>query len=90
MKENVNAVLKKLAIPTEALFSTLGRVAARAIETRVIGEAMGTMLGELIENLKKGDLNICEERTWDQLPGRRHGRGSQRRPPRRAGTLDQH
>ena len=34
VKENVNAVLKKLAIPAEALFSTLGRVAARAIETK--------------------------------------------------------
>ena len=41
VKENVNAVLKKLAIPTEALFSTLGRVAARAIETKVIGESYG-------------------------------------------------
>ena len=75
VKENVNAVLKKLAIPTEALYSTLGRVAARAIETKIIGEAMGTMLGQLIDNVKKGDLNICEERTWDQLPADGMGAG---------------
>ena len=49
VKENVNAVLKKLAVPADALFSTLGRIAARAIETKVVGDAMGTLIGELVE-----------------------------------------
>jgi len=75
VKENVDAVLKTLAIPPEALFSTLGRVAARAVETKVIGEAMGTLLGQLVENLKKGDLNICDERPWDQMPAEGMGAG---------------
>jgi [NiFe] hydrogenase large subunit len=75
VKENVDAVLKKLAIPADALFSTLGRVAARAIETKVIGEAMGTLLGQLVENLKKGDLNICDDRTWEQMPSEGMGAG---------------
>jgi [NiFe] hydrogenase large subunit len=83
VKENVDAVLKKLAIPADALFSTLGRVAARAVETKVIGEAMGTMLGQLVENIKKGDLNICDERTWDQMPAEGMGAGLND-PPRGA------
>ena len=75
VKENVDAVLKKLAIPSDALFSTLGRVAARAVETKIIGDAMGTMLGQLVDNIKKGDLNICEERTWDLMPAEGMGAG---------------
>ncbi len=75
VKENVDALLKKLAIPADALYSTLGRLAARAIETRVIGDAMGTMLDQLIDNVKKGDLNICDDRTWDQMPTEGMGAG---------------
>ncbi len=75
VKTNVDAVLKKLAIPTEALFSTLGRVAARAVETKVIGEATGTLIGQLVENLKKGDLNICDGRKWEEMPADGEGAG---------------
>jgi len=75
VKENVDAVLKHLAIPADALFSTLGRVAARAIETKVIGEAMGTLLGQLIANVKSGDLNICDGRPWEEMPSEGMGAG---------------
>lgn len=60
-KEEVDALLKKLALPAPALFSTLGRTAARALETLIIGEAMEGWMGELIENLKKGDTRIVAE-----------------------------
>ena len=40
VKELVDAVLKKLSVGPEALFSTLGRVAARGIETQVLAEKM--------------------------------------------------
>ena len=86
----MDAVLNKVAIPADALFSTLGRVAARAIETKVIGEAMGALLGQLVENIKKGDLNICDERTWDQMPAEGMGAGLTTFPWRRAGALDRH
>jgi len=36
---------------------------------------MGTLLGQLVENIKKGDLNICDERTWDQMPAEGMGAG---------------
>ena len=59
-KELVKKTLKTLDIPTEALFSTLGRTAARAIETVVIGDAMQGWVMELVENLKKGDTKTYE------------------------------
>ncbi len=57
--ENINAVLQKLNIPAGALFSTLGRTAARAVETKVILNEMDTWVNELIANIKKGDLETC-------------------------------
>ncbi|MHC1742100.1 MAG: nickel-dependent hydrogenase large subunit [Syntrophobacteraceae bacterium] len=54
-KKTVDAVLKKLALPVDALFSTLGRTAARALETAIIGDAMEGWMNELVENLKKGN-----------------------------------
>jgi [NiFe] hydrogenase large subunit len=59
-KAAVDGLLKQLQIPPDALFSTLGRTAARALETKIIGEAMEGWMGQLIENLKKGDTKIYE------------------------------
>jgi [NiFe] hydrogenase large subunit len=71
-KTAVDGLLKTLAIPPDALFSTLGRVAARALETKIIGEAMEGWLGQLIENIKKGDLKIYQEY---QMPDAAMGAG---------------
>ncbi|MGD9210997.1 MAG: nickel-dependent hydrogenase large subunit [Desulfobacteraceae bacterium] len=59
-KDLVDNALKTLDIPATALFSTLGRTAARAIETVVIGDAMQGWVMELVENLKKGDTKTYE------------------------------
>ena len=71
-KKAVDGLLKTLAVPPEALFSTLGRVAARALETKIIGEAMEGWMGQLIENIKKGDLDIYKEY---QMPAEGMGAG---------------
>lgn len=60
-KKAVDGTLKQLQIPPEALFSTLGRTAARALETRIIGEAMEGWMTQLVENLKKGDVKIYQD-----------------------------
>src|SRR3990172_3785020 len=49
VKELVGMVLGKLSVGAEALFSTLGRVAARGIETLVLAERMETWLDQLAE-----------------------------------------
>ncbi len=56
-KKAVDGLLKTLAIPPEALFSTLGRTAARGLETVIIGEAMEGWMNQLIENIAKGNTD---------------------------------
>ena len=51
----VNNAIETLGVPISALFSTLGRTAARGLETIVIGKAMEGWIMELIENIKRGN-----------------------------------
>ena len=60
IKPVVDHVLKTLGVDANALFSTLGRTAARGIETLVIGERIQTWIGELVENLKSGDTQTYQ------------------------------
>lgn len=60
IKPVVDGVLKTLGIPATALFSTLGRTAARAIETIAVGDKVEQWTLELIENLKSGDTKTYE------------------------------
>jgi len=60
-RQLVDGTLKQLGVPVEALFSTLGRTAARAIETKIIGDAMEGWTMQLVENLKKGDTKIYQD-----------------------------
>lgn len=64
-QELANAVLKQLDVPLEAMFSTLGRTAARTLETKLIGDQMHVWLDNLIGNIKSGDLSVHNEELWD-------------------------
>ncbi|HEB73423.1 MAG TPA: nickel-dependent hydrogenase large subunit [Nitrospirae bacterium] len=75
--ENVNNVLKALGVGPEILFSTLGRTAARAIETKVIADEMGAWMNELIANIKRGDL---ETFTDYKMPDKASGFGMTEAP----------
>jgi [NiFe] hydrogenase large subunit len=63
VKPVVDKVLKDLGIPATALFSTLGRTAARGIETVAIGDAMQGWVMELVENVKNGDTKTYQSWT---------------------------
>lgn len=65
IKEVTDMVMQKLGIGPSALFSTLGRTAARAIETLVIAEKTNDWIDELAANMKKGDLKIHSGEKWD-------------------------
>ncbi len=65
VKEVVDLVLKKLDVGPAALFSTLGRVAARGIETLVTAEMLSVWLGELVANIKKGDYKVHNGERWE-------------------------
>ncbi len=64
-RELVNMTLNKLDVPVTALFSTLGRTAARGLETKVIGDMMQTWYNNLIANIKAGDTKTFNEKLWD-------------------------
>jgi [NiFe] hydrogenase large subunit/hydrogenase large subunit len=63
--ELVNAVLSQLGVGPDALFSTLGRVAARGIETQVLVEKISDWLDELADNMGRGELAIHDNSRWD-------------------------
>ena len=92
VKELVGVVLQKLGVGPEALFSTLGRVAARAIETLVLAEKQGQWLDQLADNMVRHDLRIHDNSKWDAvlLADRGVGRGLPRGAARRARPLGPH
>jgi Ni,Fe-hydrogenase I large subunit len=65
VKQVVDSVLGQLGAGPEALFSTLGRTAARAIETIFFADKLLEWTDELIANIAKGDLAIHEQEHWD-------------------------
>jgi [NiFe] hydrogenase large subunit/hydrogenase large subunit len=65
VKEVVNMVLQKLGVGPAALFSTLGRTAARGIETLVTAEMLPVWIDELDAKIKSGDLRIHNSDKWD-------------------------
>lgn len=65
VKELVGTVLKQLNVGPEALFSTLGRVAARGIETLVLAEKIEDWVTGLAGNMASGDLRIHDNAQWD-------------------------
>jgi len=64
-KELVEMTLSKLEVPQRALFSTLGRTAARTLETKVIGDTMQTWYDNLVANIKNGDTRTFNETLWE-------------------------
>ena len=64
-KELVNYTLSTLDVPVDALFSTLGRTAARGLETKIIGDMMQTWHDNLVANIKAGDTRTFNEQLWD-------------------------
>jgi hydrogenase large subunit len=61
----VNQTLATLDAPVEALFSTLGRTAARTLECAILAEAMQTWLDSLIANIKAGETRTFNETLWE-------------------------
>ncbi len=72
IKPLVDSTLQKLDVPVQALFSTLGRTAARGLETIAVGDRIETWMGELLANLKNGDTKTYEP--WE-MPDSGEGYG---------------
>jgi [NiFe] hydrogenase large subunit/hydrogenase large subunit len=61
----VDATLAKLGVGASALFSTLGRVAARGIETQLIAEQLAPWIDQLDSNMRSGNLAVHNPARWD-------------------------
>lgn len=64
-KEPVDKLLSQLGLPLPALFSTLGRTAARALECEWAADRMLYFYDKLIANLKSGDSSTANVEKWD-------------------------
>ncbi len=64
-KEVVTAALGALKIPAAALFSTLGRTAARGLETQLAVQWLKDEFDNLIANLKAGDYTTADTFRWE-------------------------
>ena len=65
VKEVVDDALGRLKVPATALFSTLGRTLARALETKLAVTWLERFYQELIANMKAGDLNTVNHDKWE-------------------------
>ena len=74
-QELVNMTLSTLDVPVDALFSTLGRTAARGLETKIIGDMMQTWQNNLVANIKAGDTRTFNEKLWEPSTWPRQAKG---------------
>ena len=74
-KELVTMVLGKLNAPVSAVFSTLGRTAARGIETKVFADFMLQTYNDLIDTIKAGDTDTFNGDKWEPNTWPSHAEG---------------
>jgi hydrogenase large subunit len=65
VKELVDFALKKLDVPITALFSTLGRTAARGLECLWSARQLRREQDKLIARIKSGDTSTANIEKWD-------------------------
>jgi len=65
VKETVNAVLGKLNVPVDALFSTLGRTAARGIDAALAMNYLKEFFAELMGRVKTKETSTFNPEKWE-------------------------
>jgi hydrogenase large subunit len=64
-KEVIESTLKTLDVPVAALFSTLGRTAARGLETKLTCDWALEFYQQLLANIKNGDTRTMNNDKWE-------------------------
>lgn len=77
IKDQVDSLLADLDLPITALFSTLGRTAARGLECSWAAHKMRTVFDDMMANIKAGDVATANMQMWepDTWPGDTKGVG---------------
>jgi len=65
IQDVVNGGLKHLNVPVDALFSTLGRTAARGLESQLVADWTIEFYDTLMNNIKNGDERMANMDKWD-------------------------
>jgi hydrogenase large subunit len=65
-KSLINNTLKALDLPAEALFSTLGRTAARGLESKLNADWALEFFDQLTANIAAGDTRMVNNEKWDE------------------------
>jgi len=64
-KSLIDSVLQQLNLPAEALFSTLGRTAARGLETKLVADWALEFFDKLVANIES-DTRMANTEMWDE------------------------
>jgi hydrogenase large subunit len=75
-KEPVDKLLKDLGLPLPALFSTLGRTAARGLEASWAAQKMRYFQDKLVANVKAGDLSTANIDKWEPASWPKEAKGA--------------
>ncbi|MBB4267116.1 nickel-dependent hydrogenase large subunit [Roseospira visakhapatnamensis] len=75
-KEPVEAALRHLDVPVAALFSSLGRTAARGLECQWAAYRLRESFDDLVANLKAGDLSTANTDLWEPTTWPKTARGA--------------
>ena len=75
VKEAIGGVLKQLDVPVAALFSTLGRTAARGVETLLIARWAKEFYNQLLANIAKGETRTADTSRWEPATWPAEARG---------------
>jgi hydrogenase large subunit len=76
IKDTIDFALKKLDAPVAALFSTLGRTAARCIESLYCADLQLQLLDRLVANIKAGDTATANVDKWEPATWPRECKGA--------------
>ena len=64
-KDLTDRCLKQLNVPFEAMYSTIGRTLARAMESNLLADWMQDFYIQLLQNIKSGDYRMFNNIYWE-------------------------
>ena len=74
-RDLAHKALTQLDLPLEAMFSTMGRTAARTLECKIFADAMPQWYDALMANIKAGDVRTFNDTLWEPSTWPSHAQG---------------
>jgi hydrogenase large subunit len=74
-KALTKATLARLDLPFEAIYSTMGRILSRGLESKLMVDRMAGWHERLMANIERGDLRTFNDAKWSPDTWPRHARG---------------